>query len=438
MRAKLLIADKKGRIVEHPTLEMAGRSGDAFTRADPGELIPVPEGTKTFFLPGSTAVGYDPAKKRTVALPGYRAVAAMLQAGYTRTLLPAAEYGPGGPGGYGCHSYLPLWAYAAVGWRDGQMVASAFRVDPMTHSETEHYDDRLIAPRVEEKTRGTKNRLITHLAKCALEYHCFAAKNYFMERWEAPLPTAPACNARCVGCISLQPSDCCPASQDRIGFVPTVDELCEVAVPHLDKVKRGIVSFGQGCEGEPLLSGDRIAEAVASFRASTGKGTIHLNTNGSLPDTVEKIARAGLDSMRISLNSALAGTYNAYYRPKGYTFGDVVETITRARRMGLYVSLNLLVFPGVTDHPEEADALFSLVEATGVNMVHFRNLSIDPRLYLDSLKNIERKRVGPLGIRKLAVRLKTEFPELDLGYFNRPKEDFKAPLVDLDFIKKPF
>ena len=68
----------------------------------------------------------------------------------------------------------------------------------------------------------------------------------FMERWEAPLPAAPGCNSQCLGCISLQPGDCCPASHDRIDFVPTVDELCQVAVPHLTTVDQGIVSFGQG------------------------------------------------------------------------------------------------------------------------------------------------------------------------------------------------
>lgn len=434
MRAKLLCADMRGNIVEHPTLMMAGRSGDNWLAVDDSVLTPLPEGTKVFFLPGTNAVGIDPSTGRHVVVKRHYAVAAMLQAGYARTHLPAASYPKGGPGKYGCHTYLPLWAYCAVGWRDGEMVAAAFRVDPMTHSETEHYDDREIAPRVEARLADTKNRLLHHLGRCALEYHCFAAKNLFMNRWEAPLPTAPTCNAACVGCISLQPSDCCPASQDRIDFIPTVEELREVAVPHLESVERGIVSFGQGCEGEPLLVGDRIAEAVTDFRSATGKGTVHLNTNGSLPQTFRKVARAGLDSVRISLNSARESTYNCYYRPKGYSFADVEESIKTGVGEGLFVALNLLVFPGVNDLPEEADALMELVNRTGLNMVHLRNLSIDPMLYLGSLDNSIRRRGDAIGIRNLAVRLKSAFPKLDLGYFNRPKEAFAQPLVDLNFI----
>ncbi len=429
--ARLLVCDDKGRIFERPELALAGQSGTRWVPVPEEELVPVPEGTKVFFLPGSYAVGWDDAADKPRVLRRYRAVAAMLQAGYTRTLLPAAAYPGGRPPRYGCHRYLPLWAYACVGWRDGRMVAAAFRVDPMTHSETRHYDDRRIAPRVRRTvSRMGRNRLVRQLARCALEYHCFAAKNWFMERWEAPLPTAPACNARCVGCISLQPSECCPASQERIGFVPTVEELVQVAVPHLERVERGIVSFGQGCEGEPLTVADRVEEAVRAFRSRTGRGTVHLNTNGSRPDALRRLARAGLDSVRISLNSARADTYNAYYRPAGYRFEDVVESVRAAVEEGLYTALNLLVFPGVTDLPEEVEALERLIEDTGLHMVHLRNLSIDPRLYLDALPARMRRRDDAMGLKRLAVHLKRRFPRLDLGYFNRPREAFGSPLVD--------
>ncbi len=426
--ACLLVADREGRILDRPEFGLAGQVGRRWVPVPEADLVPLPEGTKVFFLPGSRAVGWDRQRRRPRVLPGQRAVAAMLQAGYTRTHLPAAAYGAA-PGQE--QAYLPLWAYASVGWRRGEMVAAAFRVDPMTHSETCHYDDRLIAPRVEERLRAAgDNRLVRHLARCALEYHCFAAKNWFMDRWEAPLPAAPACNARCVGCISEQPADCCPASQERIGFVPTVAELAGVAVPHLERVERAIVSFGQGCEGEPLTVADTLEAAVRAFRGSTGRGTVNLNSNGSLPGALRRVARAGLDSVRISLNSACADTYGAYYRPVNYRWEDVVESLRLAVGEGLWTAVNLLVFPGVTDLPREVEALERLIADTGLHMVHLRNLSSDPRLYLDHLPPDTAAGRGALGLRHLAVRLKRGFPRLDLGYFNRPKEEFGAPLVD--------
>jgi len=438
VNARALVCDPDGNILDHPALGFAGQSGARWVPVPEADLVPIPEGTKVFFVPDSRAVGWDRKRGRPAVLEGFRAVAAMLQAGYTRTLLPAAERAVPAPDRYGCHGYLPLWSYAAVGWRGDEMVAAAFRVDPMTHSETEHYDDREIAPRVRRAVRAQgDNRLVAHLSRCALEYHCFAAKNLFMGRWEAPLPSAPACNARCLGCISLQPSECCPASQERIGFVPTVAELCGVAVPHLERVERAIVSFGQGCEGEPLTVADTLEAAAREIRARTGRGTLHLNTNGSLPGDLRRVARAGLDSVRISLNSPRPETYDAYYRPVNYRFDDVLESVRVAEGEGLYVALNLLVFPGVTDHPAEVEALEALIAETGLHMVHLRNLSIDPQLYLDALPGDLPQSEEHLGLRNLAIRLKRRFPALDLGYFNRPREAFAAPRVDeLDWARQ--
>lgn len=435
MSAGLLVSDSDGNFFDHPGLAMAGQSGKRWEAVGDDDLIALPEGTKLFFLPGSFAVGWDLENDRPGVDNRYHAVGAMLQAGWVRSHLPAVSYPAGGQPKHGCYDFLPLWAYAAVGFKGDKLYASAFRIDPMTHSETENYDDREIAPRVEEKlSLHPHNRLIGHLSKCALEYHCFAAKNFFMQRWEAPLPIAPACNARCIGCISLQPGDCCPASQDRIDFVPTIEELSEVAVPHLGSVERGIVSFGQGCEGEPLLYGDTIEEAVKAFRSETTEGTIHLNTNGSEPSTVKRIAKAGLDSIRISMNSPVEEHYNRYYRPSGYTHGDVVESIRVAVGEGVVTALNLLVFPGFTDTAAEVEALEELVDATGLHMVHLRNLSIDPRLYVESMGDEPWERGEGIGLKALALRLKRNFPKLDLGYFNRPKETFGAPLVSLDYL----
>ena len=135
------------------------------------------------------------------------------------------------------------------------------------------------------------------------------------------------CNARCVGCISLQPSEKCSATQDRIRFVPTPTEIAEVAVPHLQKADRAIVSFGQGCEGEPLLQADTLEKAIVAIRKKTDRGTINLNSNASLPKAIKRLSAAGLDSLRVSLNSAQEHFYSPYYRPNGYAFSDVLESI---------------------------------------------------------------------------------------------------------------
>ena len=173
--------------------------------------------------------------------------------------------------------------------------------------------------------------------------------------------------------------------------------MVEVALPFLTTVPEAIVSFGQGCEGEPLLLADVIAEAARRIRQATDRGTINCNTNGSLPRRVEQIARAGLDSIRISLNSALGPTYTSYYLPRSYRWEDVREGIRVAKESGLYTTLNYLVFPGVTDREEELDAFLGLIRETHADMVQMRNLSIDPELYLRTVPPARGKCVGHPG-----------------------------------------
>ena len=425
-----LFADKAGRIFDHPYLEMAGRSGHQIVRVKEEDLVPLPEGSRLFYLPGREALGWDSAKRtfegtRTASLGDRRrrglAVSAFLPPAYTRTSLPAATY-------EGKGKILPLWSYTAVGLGKDGLVAAAVRTDPVNHSEVCHYDDRVVLAEVDSRLqKAPRNRLLRQLARCATEYHCFAAKNLFLERWEAPLPTSPSCNANCLGCISLQPSDCCPASQERIQFVPSVEEVVEVGLSHLEAAKDGIVSFGQGCEGEPLMQALLLERSIRSIREKTGRGTINLNTNGSDPAAVERLCRAGLNSIRISLNSTHPDLYSAYFRPHKYGLDQVVESIHRAKAHGAFVAINLLVFPGVSDREGEVEGLFSLVERTQLDMIQMRNLSIDPDLYL---RIIPPPKDPCIGIRGMLHLLRRNFPSLEIGYFNRPKELFGVRLCE--------
>lgn len=193
-----------------------------------------------------------------------------------------------------------------------------------------------------------KNRLMQHLMNnCVLRYGCPAAKNLVLGRYEAPLPTSRACNARCIGCISQQEADSsiCQAPQDRMNFTPTAQEIVEVMLYHQQNEKQPIYSFGQGCEGEPLTQAPLLVEAVKLFREKGGIGTVNLNSNASMPRWIKELALAGLNSLRVSMNSARGTVYDKYYRPTNYSFGDVRESIQTAKEHGLFVSLNLLFFP---------------------------------------------------------------------------------------------
>ena len=191
---------------------------------------------------------------------------------------------------------------------------------------------------------------------------------------------------------------------------------------HGGRAARPIYSFGQGCEGEPLTEAATIARAVALFRQGGGAGTVNVNTNGSLPGAVEALAGAGVDSVRVSLNSGDERMYAAYYRPRGYAFSDVREFMTRAKAAGLFVSVNLLFFPGITDTEAEYAALAGLLSGTGADFVQMRNLNLDPELYLslvrDSGARTEAELAACMGLGNFMKRLAEDCPGLRFGYFN--------------------
>jgi wyosine [tRNA(Phe)-imidazoG37] synthetase (radical SAM superfamily) len=189
-----------------------------------------------------------------------------------------------------------------------------------------------------------------------------------------------------------------------------------LAVRHLDQAPEAIMSFGQGCEGEPLTEHKLIAESIKEIRKKTKKGTLNLNTNGSWPERIREVAASGLDSIRISLNSARPEFYRAYCCPRDYDFEDVVSSITLSRDLELYTMINYLVFPGITDQEEEIEALSKLVRRTGVNFIHLKNLNIDPQMYMDRMPNTTSRAVG---MKTMVRLLREEFPDLELGYFNQ-------------------
>jgi len=416
----LVFADLQGNITDFSSLNMAGMSGGQFFQPTLEDLIPLPEGSELFVLPGRIPVGYDKATGEPLLVAenpcqsgdGIQAVAAFMSPAHTAILNSAYQTQDSSKA-----PRLPLFAYTAVGWHQGRFWVTAFRSDPDKRQDACQFDQAAITRKTRKKLKeNSSNRLVQHLGKCCLTYGCPAARNYFLGRWEAPLPTSPICNARCVGCISLQPAGSCSATQDRIRFVPTAQEITSVAIPHLQTAEHAIVSFGQGCEGEPLLQAQVIEEAIHLIRKKTERGTINLNSNASLPQAVEILARAGLDSLRVSLNSAQDLFHRRYYRPLGFTLTDVKESIKIMKGANRFVSLNYFIQPGVTDSREEFEAFTHLLETCRPDLIQLRNLNMDPEWYLQTLDFHPTEK--PLGMRSWLLQLQNRFPTLRLGYFN--------------------
>jgi pyruvate-formate lyase-activating enzyme len=415
----MVFADAAGNVYDHPDLLMLVRRGRELTLPRPDELIPLPEGSDLYLLPGRHALGLDPETGKAEAMEE-RAVAAFVCPSYT--LSASAAYLPDADA-----PKLPLFAYGAIGFAKDRFWVAATQVDKDRRQVfSQVAPERITKGAQDLLKRYPENRLISHLSRCALTFCCPAAKNLALGRFEAPLPTARTCNARCYGCISHQPADSgFPSSQNRIDFTPTAKEIVEIMQLHSKRAKNPVMSFGQGCEGEPLTEAALLTDAIALFRSGGGRGTVNINTNASLPDTIPGLAKAGLDSIRVSMNSARESVYNSYYRPHGYTFADVCRTIATAKAHGLFVSLNYLFFPGVNDVESELEALTGLVSSARPDYIQMRNLSLDPELYLGCVGDPTEP---SMGLGNFMKRLKKACPWINYGYFN-PYLENGTPLL---------
>ncbi len=390
MRSALAYTDARGRVFFDETKAPLA-DGGVVREPCPDELIAMPDGGIVTMLPGRAprVTGGRGAARRT-------ALGVLLPAGYTRTLLPAYAARAGAP-------QLPLFGYTFACAVDDELMVAAMRTDEGEDWQPRRFGEGELEAIVSARLAGDPhNRTLAQLAVCAREYGCFTAQNVFLERGEAAIPVAPRCNAACIGCISEQDAESTvPSPQTRIAFEPAVAELARIGVHHLQRVEHGIVSFGQGCEGEPLLRSIQIAGTIERIRAVCANGTINCNTNGSLPSALQRLIDAGLQAVRISLNSFRPAVYAAYYRPTGYALDDVLASVALAARSGLRVSLNLLTHPGVTDDRAEVEATEAFLGANPVALVQTRTLNIDPDVYF--------ARVGrpaePLGMREALERI---------------------------------
>lgn len=399
-----LIANDAGEIFDVPGAEGVGRVGEKIFKLKPDDLIKLPNSADLMFLPDRQAVGFK--RGEFIPLKG-RAVSAILPQGFTRTHLPAFKKAPNA-------QILPLYGYTAVVLYKDELHAAALYTDENHKWNPEHFN----TPKLKNFIRRVKkdlpdNRIVAQVAKCSLKWHCLTAQNLFYRRWECGIPTSPTCNANCLGCISLQAAECCPSPQSRINFKPTVEEIAAVGIYHLNHAPEGIISFGQGCEGEPSLQAENICAAIEKIRSTTSKGQININTNAGFTAGIKKIVDAGLNSMRVSIISANPDNYQKYYRA-GYNLDAVKNSIRYALGKNVHVSLNMLYMPGFNDRISEIAAWKNFLTELPVQMIQIRNLNYDPDEFFTVMPPDE----NFIGTKNFLRELQKNFPALTTGNFS--------------------
>jgi pyruvate-formate lyase-activating enzyme len=341
---------------------------------------------------------------------GRLAVAAVLPPGYLRTQFPAYADATDKPD-------LTPRAYAAVAANDvGELVVAAMLIDRDPTHDLDAYPKAEIASRVNEALRSRPaDSLIRQLARCAREYGCHAAANAFYGRWECALPIAAPANEHPPAAIALR-LDGEADPREPAAFHATAEEVARLSTQHL-AAGGTLLSFGRACEGDPLLVARLIEDAIRLIRETTRSGTIHVETNGSAPAALRRLATTGLDAVTIRLASARADVYDTLHRPDGYRFADVRASVRIAAEQRLATSLLIPVLPGLLDRNEEVGAVVGLAgELPEGSALLLRDLAADPLRALALLKGRE----PHVGIARAIERLREELPHLRVGRFVRP------------------
>jgi len=420
---KAIVANQEGEIFELEGFAAVGMANSSLVPLTVDQTVNLPFGSEQMLLPDRYPIVFNINTEQFETLthnpfaPGEPIfpVTAFNSPGYMITYVSAYQERK--------HArYLPLFSYGAIGWHQGKFRSAVIQVDREKRQDLRHMKQSDILSGVQKmRKQMPDNRLRAHLETCALTYGCPAGKNFFLGRYEAPLPTSIVCNARCLGCISFQENDQIIPTQNRIAFTPSPEEIAEVALLHINQVKHAVVSFGQGCEGEPLMAAHVIEPAIKLIRKKTDRGTINMNTNGSLPDLLCRLLDAGLDSIRISLNSVRKPYYDAYFRPKGFSFSDILKSLALTAYRNKFSSINYLNVPGFTDTPGEIEAFIDFINKYRINHIQWRNLNYDPLRYWKVMSRITHQE-QPVGMKKALQEIKDMFPGVTHGYFNPPKE----------------
>jgi len=399
-------ADRAGRVIvsDHAAAAFDGSATVPFADA-----LPLPSGTTVLHLEREAETLDRSGRARGVGT-GRLAVAALLPPGHLRTQLPAYADATDRP-------ELAARGYTAVAADDsGDLVVAGLLLDRDPTRDASSFAKADVAARVNEALRSRPaDRLVRQLARCAREYGCRAAANAFYGRWECALPIAAPANEHPPTAVAPR-FDGEAEPREPAAFHATADEVARLAIQHIASGGT-LVSFGRACEGEPLLAARLVEEAIGLIRAATRSGTIHVETNGSMPAALRRLAATGLDAVTIRLASARADEYETLHRPDGYRFADVRASIRVAAEQRLATSLVIPALPGIFDRADEVAALVDLAgDLREGSAVLLRDLAADPLRALATVKG----QAPCIGIARALERLRDELPHLRIGSFVRP------------------
>ena len=157
----------------------------------------------------------------------------------------------------------------------------------------------------------------------------------------------------------------CPLSSEKRG--KDVFYANERRVEDLDDIldeARLMDALGTGITGgDPLMAVDRTVESIRLLKERFGKGHhIHLYTSTTRPESIRRVAKAGLDEIRFHPPVSLW---------KRLERSDYAKAVALSKKLGMETGLELPVLP---DRAEELVAAIAFAESAGLDFVNLNEL----------------------------------------------------------------
>ena len=374
----LLVSDGRGNLIEIPELKMSGMGFIRPLAPETSQLMPMPEQSQLVDLLGRNAIGYDASLSNFIPFREYGGkrvypVACVLNSNHLQLMRTAFSTNLDAP-------RLAEYNYTAVGILDGQHFVAAQTIRDQVSgildeaTKTEAADT---AASLSGKFPG--NQIAEYWAtNWKSEFRSTSALNFILQRGRLVLP------------LSVLKSGS-HGEDSRKPVQPTTRELIDVAVAHLEHASEAEVCFAVDVRNETT-----IAEIVAQVRKQTRRGIIEISAHGNNPSAIRAVCELQIDRMVIKLNSLQEEYFQRLHQSNNVLFKNVIESIETAGQFSSELVLHYDVFPGLTDHPEEMDALSHALRTQKINALRPVNLNIDPDWYVDELRlfNLSREQIG--------------------------------------------
>ncbi len=372
---RLLFADDKGTIYDHPTLKMTVRSENLKTIPYELEMEPVPDNVKPEYLENASPLAYNQEKAGIEVFKSGHAIFIQPPEGYLRLYLPAYQKRN--------NDILLPKPYTPVGWMNESFVSPITVVDKLPSSESVNTGKKFHGFL---KSYKKENAFKDFLLLNSDLYHTKNEEIVF------------------------------PLSEETSNF--SENDLTTI-LEHYSKIASYPILNICHNNFKEQTNPDNFLNIIERIKSKNDNMTIIYSSNLQDMVILKKIVESGCDCINAELMTTNSET--GWIVDESVSIENVYKSLQAIYRKNIYKSLTLHTLPGLTDRQTETESLIDFLSTFNIDLLLLRNMEIDPDIIFmnNNLKNEDIK-----GLKNMLKLVKKKVKNIKIGYFNRHKDHF--------------